>query len=113
MFFSRKMWQHFVVIWYAICLIIFVLLFIIYFVLGCKLNSLVLVYLFIQKFTIRTGRSLHHTPQIYIVVIFVNWVLIELSLQVINASDYTHNTVTYTELLLTAYTRVTVLILNV
>ena len=37
---------------------------------------------------IRIGRSLHHKPPAYIVVI-CNWV-IELSLQVINGSDYTH-----------------------
>ena len=53
---------------------------------GCKLNSLRLVDLFARK--VYTGGWLHHTPQIYIVVI-CNWI-IELSLQVINDSDYTH-----------------------
>ena len=56
----------------------------------CKLNSLVLVDLFIQKVIIRAGRALHHMPQVYIVVI-CHWV-IELSLHVYNASDYMHGT---------------------
>ena len=53
---------------------------------GCKLNSLKLVDLFAQQ--VYAGRWIHHTPQIYIVVI-CNWI-IELPLQVINDSDYTH-----------------------
>ena len=58
----------------------------IYFRYGCKLNSLVLEDSFIQK--VYTGRWSRHKPQVYIVVI-CNWI-IELALQVINASDYTH-----------------------
>ena len=56
------------------------------FCLGFKLNSLILVDLFIQK--VYTGRWLHHMPQIYIVLICHR--VIELSLQVINASNYSH-----------------------
>ena len=61
-----------------ICHTIYVYLF------WCKLNSLTLVDLFIQKVIIRVGRSLQNTLQIYIVEVIY--------LQVINASDYTHRT---------------------
>ena len=54
----------------------------IFVVFGCKLNSLILVDLFIQKASV--GSSLQNTPVLHLRGY--------LSLQVINFSDYTHST---------------------
>ena len=53
---------------------------------GCKLNSLVLVDLFIQKVIIRVERSLQNTLQIYIVEVIYNFKL--LMLQIIHTAHH-------------------------